>query len=315
MLDSAKRPIPLVALTLLVLATLFGGTTLAQEPPEIPEDQPAHLVIETEGNVRISRVGWDILAESPIFAGSSLQEGDYLVFSGSSRAVILCADLTVQEQFADGVPDCVTQPETPAFHFADRLEWLPETTRVQVSDATVIPDDTADVTIEQIPSDDLDTLTALQQDIIETDGLAPETTAFALANLYARYDLYFDAIALLTEQEAIQCTERAIVRPEGVSQVLEAPAAYLRLGEWSYYINDLASGERYFTCAFQLAEEIGDTGYAALAAVRLGDITDDETQAAVFYQNAIDRFATLEADEAVDQLLGICGTRNCTDPR
>jgi hypothetical protein len=296
----------------LLLITTYGGVTAQSDSGE---DEVAHLLLQVEGTVTVSRDGWDILADSVAVSGSNLREGDYLVFSGSSRAVILCADLKLVEQFADGVANCISDPQTPAFYYADAIEWMPvtETQTVIVKADTSIPADAPAMQTASLSAEDGQSLATLQQSIGAL-GLEPEVQSYVMANLYARYELYYDAINELLQNETVQCIDRAVVRPTGSSSIFESPVTYIRLGEWNQFIGNVEASQRFFACGFQLAEELGDTGNAALAAARSGDVTTSNDEVS-YYQQAIDRFASLDATENIDVLLGICGSRSCTDPR
>ncbi len=295
------------------IVALLPGLVSAQDDSERAAEA-SHILLAVEGSVSVSRNGWDILEDSLAPPATSLREGDFLVFAGSSSAVILCADLTLAEQFADGVVECSPDPENPAFYYADNVEWMSsEPLVVAITPETQLPPDTGDVQLVQLSAEDQETLAA-QMTAVDGLGLEPDATVFVLASLYARYGLYYDAINILLTHDAIQCRDRAIVRPTGDNPVLESPVSYLRLGEWHYFTGDQAASERFFTCARQLANDIQDEGNAALAAARLGDVTleGDPFQ---FYQEAIDYYAALGANTDVDALLDFCGSRNCTDPR
>ncbi len=301
----------LLAIIIMLIAT-YGGVTAQSDPNE---NEVAHLLLQVEGTVNVSRDGWDIRADSLAASGSNLREGDYLVFSGSSRAVILCADLTVVEQFADGVANCISDPPTPAFYYSDLIEWMPAdgTSTVTIKPDTTILANAPAIQTQSLSSEDSQTLSTLQQGIAGLN-LESEIQSYVTANLYTGYNLYYDAINELLQNDSVQCIERAVVRPTGESSIFESPVTYIRLGEWHYFIGDVEASQRFFACAFQLAEELGDTGNAALAASRSGDVTTNNDEV-TYYQQAIDRYATLDADENIEILLGICGSRSCTDPR
>ena len=305
------KQLGVLALILMLIAT-YGGATAQSDPIE---SEVAHLLLQVEGTVRISREGWNIRADSPAATGSYLREGDYLVFSGSGRAVILCSDLTLAEQYADGVANCISDPQTPAFYYADSIEWIPQTTAqvVMTKSDTIIPSDAPTVQTESLSAEDSQTLTTLQQTIAGLN-LEPDVRSYVNASLFARYHLYYDAIQELLQNEGVQCIDRAVVRPTGEGLILESPVTYIRLGEWHYFIGDVEASQRFFSCAFQVAEELGDTGNAALAASRSGDVTTNNDEV-TYYQQAIDRFATLDAEDSIQTLLSICGSRSCTDPR
>ena len=296
----------------LLLISISSGVTAQSDSGE---DEVAHLLLQVEGTVTVSRDGWDILADSLAVSGSNLREGDYLVFSASSRAVILCADLSLAEQFADGVANCISDPQIPAFYYADAIEWMPETDTqtIIVKADTSIPASAPAMQTESLSAEDSQTLASLEQSIASL-GLELEVQSYVTATLYARYHLYYDAINELLQNETVQCIERAVVRPTGSSMIFESPVTYIRLGEWHQFIGDVEASQRFFACGFQLAEELGDTGNAALAAARSGDVTTSDDQVN-YYQQAIDRFASLDAIESIEVLLGICGSRSCTDPR
>lgn len=295
---------------LIVLTMVLPGVMVAQEETETPV---AHLVVSLEGTINVSREGWDILAESPVVPGTSLRPGDYLVFSGSSEAVVLCADLTLAEQFADGVVSCRPNLENPAFYYADGLDWMLAENAVAVTGASPVPADPGDVQLVPLTDEEIATLSQMETTLTQL-GLEPGVDVFAKANLWARYQLYYDAVALLLEQEAVQCTERPVVRPTGEVPILESSVTYLRLGEWSHYIGLDDASLRFFNCALQLATEANDVGNIALASARLGDMAPAE-EAIQHYQVAIDAYAALQADEAVETVLEFCGSRNCADPR
>jgi hypothetical protein len=295
-----------------LLVSRLGPAGLAQAQAPATES-PAHLLLLIEGTVGVSREGWSLLAQSPAVVGTSLREGDYLVFSGASRAVILCADLTISEQFADGVAKCSPNPANPAFYYPDSLEWFPNTLMVMTTPDTVLPADTEGVQLAALAVDDLTALNTLLN-TVTTLQFDADVDAYVRASIYARYGLYYDALNMLITQEGLQCREATIVRPTGQSAILESPTVYLRAGEWFYFTGDREASERFFTCARQLALNMSDTGNAALAAARLGDVTSDPNPFQ-FYQEAISGFASLQASETVDGLLILCGVRNCSDPR
>lgn len=297
-----------LVIAMITMALLPGGVSAQSSDKEL-----AHLLIGVQGTVGVSREGWNILAQSPAIPGMSIREGDYLVFSGESRAVVLCADLTIREEFSDGVTKCSPNPSAPAFYYPDDVDWLPDTLTVAVASGSTLPEDTGAVQLVQLSADDESALSSLLGSVGGL-GLDSDVEAYVVANVLARYDLYYDAINTLTQQPELQCQSADVVRPTGDSAILESPAAYLRLGEWYYFTDDMEASQRYFTCARQLALNNGDTGSAALAAARLGDVTNDQDPFQ-FYQEAINGFATLEADRAVSALLETCGSRNCTDPR
>jgi hypothetical protein len=292
--------------------TTYGGVTAQSDSGE---DEVAHLLLQVEGAVTVSRDGWDINADSLAVSGSNLREGDYLVFSASSRAVILCADLTLVEQFADGVANCISDPQMPAFYYADGIEWMPETDTqtLFVKVDTSIPADAPAMQTASLAAEDNQALATLQQSIGAL-GLDPEIQSYVMANLYARYGLYYDAINELVQFDTLQCVDRAVVRPTGSSAIFESPVTYVRLGEWHNFIGNVEASQRFFSCGFQLAEELGDTGNAALSAARSGDVTTNNDEVS-YYQQSINRFASLDANENIEVLLGICGSRSCTDPR
>ena len=305
------KTLSFLGLILMLLAT-YGGVT-AQTDSE--EAEVAHLLIQVEGTVTVSRDGWDINADSLAPAGSNLREGDYLVFSGSGSAVILCADLSLFEQYADGVVDCISDPQMPAFYYADGIEWIPtsDTPVVMVKGDTVIPSNAPSMQTEPLSSEDSQGLSTLQQEVVAL-GLDPDIQSYVMANLYARYGLYYDAINEILQHESVQCIDRAVVRPTGENLIFESPVTYIRLGEWHHFIGQADASQRFFACAFQLSEELGDPGDAALAAARSGDVTTNNDEVS-YYQQAIDRYALLDANDSIETLLGICGSRSCTDPR
>lgn len=310
-LGGQPKILGILALVLMLIAS-YGGVTAQTDSGE---SEVAHLLLAVDGTVTVSRDGWDILADSLAPPGSNLREGDYLVFSGSGSALILCADLSVFEQYSDGVVNCISDPQMPAFYYADSVEWMPEenSPSVMVKADTTIPANAPSIQTQSLSGEDDQALSGLLQNVAGL-GLEPDVQSYVTAALYDRYGLYYDAINEILQNDSIQCVERAVVRPTSENLIMESPVTYIRLGEWHHFIGDVEASQRFFACAFQLAEELGDTGNAALAAARSGDVTTSDDQVS-YYQQAIDRFASLDANENIEELLGICGSRSCTDPR
>lgn len=298
-----------VALGMLLLMPNLVAAQNNSNSPEV-----AHVVLEVEGTVGVSRDGWNVLSQTAVVPGMALRASDYLIFSGASQVKVLCADLSIQEVFSDGVVKCTSNPSHPAFYYVDMLDWLPDTNTVTTTAETVLPDEVSEaIELETLSSADTATLNS-QRATIEALNLDDDIEAYVLASLYARYGLYYDAITTVSAHEDLQCKDVALVRSLGASAMLESPTVYLRLGEWYYFVDDLANSEQMLTCSQQLATSNNDIGHVALASARLGDITTDGNPF-TFYQQAIDSFAQLQANNAVDNLLQTCGSRNCSDPR
>jgi hypothetical protein len=68
---------------------------------------PANLVVQSEGSVKVKRPGWT--AYAPVVFGTGLQPGDLLNLGESSHAKVVCSDLTLHEvrTGVDAVP-CIS---------------------------------------------------------------------------------------------------------------------------------------------------------------------------------------------------------------
>jgi hypothetical protein len=305
----------LMLTTVLVISLVLPGLASAQSDDE----EIAHLLLVVEGTVNVNREGWDDYNTfSPAYSGTPIRARDYLQVTGNSRAVILCADLTIVEQFADGVVDCNSNPNPAAFIYFNSVLWdeTPQPTPTVVSQST-LPPEADGVSTEDLDDNSLAVVNSGLQALANI-GLDDESYTYATANLLATYGLYYDAINVLVNTGELDCTvQRAFVEPDtsdGVISAFESPQVYLRLGEWYHTINGQEASERYLNCAFELSGQLGDIANQALAAARLGDLSTETSDKIFWYQQAINLYAPLTATNSIQSLIEACGSSNCTQP-
>lgn len=299
------------ALTVMIgIGALLPGAIHAQDDDDV---QPANIIINTEGVTSYNRATWDDPnADNLALPGTPLHSDDYVLVSGDSTALVICADLSTVELLANGTPECNSNPDNPAFITFDRLDWDPTEIDILVTDEIVLPDGIDEID-NTTPANNIDLVndyaSAIQQLPVNTDA-----QMYARAYMLASNGLYLDAINALQELEGLQCTEqRPFVEIDDVT-ITSSPTTYLRLGEWFAIAGNTEISERYLQCATEAAGEIGDDVTYALALVRLATLSGDADVAAGLYQEAIDRFDSLTATEAMETLLDLCGSANCTRP-
>lgn len=298
---------------ILTLIPLAGGVTAQGDKKEV-----SHLLLATSGTVNVNREGWDDYNMfSPAFPGTPVRARDYLQVTGNSQAVILCADLTVVEQYADGIVECNSNPNPTAFIYSNEVMWddVPQPDPAATALSTVPSGSDGVPTISISPEDETILNSGLAA--LSSMGLDEEALAYATANLYAQFGLYYDAINTILATSTRQCVERPFVEPntsDGVISVFESPTTYIRLGEWYHLIEGTEASEQFLNCAFELAGRLDDTASQALAAARLGDFSTDAADKIGWYQQAINLYSPLTASSSVQSLLTACGSSNCSLP-
>ncbi len=299
-----------LAVTLIPLA---GGVTAQSDDEEI-----THLLLATSGTVGVNREGWDDYNTfSPAFPGTPVRARDYLQVTGNSQAVILCADLTIVEQYADGIVECNSNPNPTAFIYSNDVMWndVPQPDPAATPLSTVPSGSDGVPTVSISPEDEAILNSGLAA--LGSMGLDEESLAYATANLYAQFGLYYDAINTILATSTRQCVERPFVEADtsdGVISMFESPTTYIRLGEWYHMIEGEEASEQLLNCAFELAGLLGDTASQALAAARLGDFSTDAADKIGWYQQAINLYSPLTASSSVQSLLEACGSSNCSLP-
>lgn len=297
------------ALTLMIgVGVLLPGVVRAQGDDEA---QPANIVIVVEGEASYNRAGWDDFnVNNFALPGTPLHPDDYLRVPGDSAVLVICADLSTEELLADGTPECNIVPENPAFIAFDALDW--DLTDVTIL-VTTVPDN-VDEDIDLELTDDVGQITAYAA-AIQALPIDSDAQVYALAYMLASNGFYLDAINALQNLEGLQCTEQTPeVEINGDVTITSAPTTYLRLGEWYAIAGNTDVGERYLQCARQVADETGDQVTYALASVRLASLASEADDAAALYQGAIERFNALTATDAVETVLELCESANCTRP-
>ncbi|HEX3052511.1 MAG TPA: tetratricopeptide repeat protein [Aggregatilineaceae bacterium] len=305
-------------ISLLVLVAMLltgaGVTATAQKSSDA-----VHLVlsVESDGGVNINRFNWDVQALAPVYPGTSVGASDFLELMGRSRVVVLCTDLQIVEQLNSEVPRCNPYPKVTAFFAADDPSWTPDSGPVMVFDPAALPEgiDASAAELETLSGNALDETNTLTQ-TIQGLGLSAEAEAFAVASVYRTEGLYLDAIATLLDVPNIECQRpRGVTAPTGTDRPLaKSPVLYLRLGELYQLIGQDEDAGRYYECAAVLAEALQDPANLGLAFARWANLSEDPGQAIQFYQNAINNFATLGAADFANDMLEVCGSRNCTMP-
>src|SRR6266704_2540429 len=89
------RPLPLVLLLLLQFSPLWLLLQAKLLGTENDAGQAVNLAVFIEGQVSVKRKGWTSYA--PVVFGTSLRRGDLLRLDDSSRAKVVCSDLTLHE--------------------------------------------------------------------------------------------------------------------------------------------------------------------------------------------------------------------------
>lgn len=314
---SKKRLISGVIALLMVVGVLLPGTALAQPRlQDSDEPQPAFLVIQVDGgaeNITLNRSTWDDLnATITVFPSMTVLSRDYVYINGSASLRILCADLTVAELFSNGVADCAENPDNPAFVNMDTLDWNPQDVEVFVRDTSEVPAETDGVETTSVDSNTLSLVEGYEATIVGLN-LDDEIQAYALAVMYATHGMYYDAINTLQTADNLQCVQqRPSARLDGDMSAFETPAPYLRLGEWYAVTGGEEASLRYLGCAQELAVSQNDLWDGATALARLAVQTDDAAQKTELYQQAIDNYLQLSASDAVDAMIELCGSANCS---
>ncbi|MCI0712470.1 MAG: hypothetical protein L0154_20105 [Chloroflexi bacterium] len=296
------------ALTLMIgVGVLLPGAVRAQGDDNA---QPANIIITIEGETSYNRSTWDDPSVNNFaLPGTPLHLDDYLRVPGDSTVLVICADLSTVPLLADDTPECNVVPENPAFIAFDALDWDLTDVNILATDETDVPQG-VDVEI----TDDVDQVNAYAT-AIQALPLDDDAQVYALAYMRASNGFYLDAINELQSLEDLQCTEeRREVEINGDVTITSAPTTYLRLGEWFAIAGNTDVGERYLNCARAVADETGDQVTYALASVRLATLTSDADTATGYYQEAIERFNALTATDAMETVLDLCGSANCTRP-
>ncbi|MBI5931860.1 MAG: hypothetical protein HY862_21300 [Chloroflexi bacterium] len=303
-----------LAVSLLTLT----GVVSAQPRQQSNEQEVTHLLLAVSGTVNINREGWDDYNTfSPAFPGTPVRARDYLQVAGNSQAIILCADLTVVEQYADGIVQCDSNPNPTAFVYLNEAVWkdAPQPAPAATSLST-IPENANGVSTTTLSSQDEAILNAALS-ALSSLGLDEESLAYATANLYAQFGLYYDAINTILATSTRQCVERPFVdadTSDGVISVFESPMTYIRLGEWYHMIDGADASDQFLHCGFELAGTLADIASQALAAARLADFSTDATDKINWYQQAINLYAPLTDSGSLQSLIEACGSSNCTLP-
>ncbi|MBN2303188.1 MAG: tetratricopeptide repeat protein [Anaerolineae bacterium] len=300
----------LILVTALAPAAAQGGD----------RSDPAHLIVsmQSDGEVRINRMDWDVNAFAPVFPGAAVRGSDYVDLSGRTAVLILCNDLTLLDQRGSEVPRCDPYAYSPVFYYPDDPDWEPALppTVVTLPGSAAPPEFTGSANRNELTGGELDSVLANTETIL---GLDLDTTghAFALAMYYYGQGMTFDAITILTALPDLECSDRRpTVDPpgNGVLTLVKSPVVYLRLGELYQSLGQDDVAGRYYRCGADLASALGDPADEALALARQANLQADPVTAIDLYQSAINRYAALGALDAANLLLEICGSRNCTLP-
>ncbi|MBN1680695.1 MAG: tetratricopeptide repeat protein [Anaerolineae bacterium] len=315
------------AFLVLFLAVLLAGGPGASRQVIAQDGGPelAHLVLDVinDGDARINRMDWDVNAFAPLFPATSVRESDYIDISGRTTLTILCADLTLIEQRGSEVPRCQPYPAVAAFYYVDDPSWsgpdAPVTVVVSSPDAAGIPPEVRNPSAYSLDplTDDEMAQVAGAVGTITGLGVSPEAQAFALSSYYRGQGMIFDSLAALLVLPDLGCSERRpfVDPPAGIERPLvQSPALYVRLGEIFQVLGQNEDALRYYRCATELAETVGDPANTALAYARQANLMEDSEQATQFYQVAIDNYMSLGALASANTMLEICGSRNCTLP-
>lgn len=300
------------------LVTWASGVT-AQPSRQSGDEEITHLLLVTSGTVNVNREGWDDYNTfSTAYPGTPVRARDYLQVTGNSQAIILCADLTLVEQYADGIVQCDSNPNPSAYIYSNAVIWdeVPQPTPAATALSTIPPGANGVSSPASLSSEDEAILNSGLSALAGL-GLDEELLTYATANFYARFGLYYDAINTILATSTRQCVERPFVdadTSDGVISIFESPTAYIRMGEWYQLIDGVETSEQFLNCAFELAGTLGDTASQALAAARLGDFSSDPTQKIGWYQQAINLYSPLTATSSVQALLEACGSANCSMP-
>lgn len=316
---------------LLIVFVLLGLVALGSGAPAYVTAQgdygpePAHLVmsVDGEGDARLNRMDWDVNAWAPLYPGTGVRANDYIDLSGKATVSILCADLTLIEQRGSEVPRCYAAPE-PTFIYLDDPGWVPspeETQTVVVfsSDLSGLPPEILNpggVNLNELTGDEASRVSA-QRDTILALNLSPEAQAVALSSLYRTQGMTFDAISVLITLPEIGCsTRRPFIEPpaEGERPLLQLPVVYIRLGESFQILGQTEDAQRYYNCAGELAQTLGDPANGALAFARQANMAEELAVKTQLYQSAINNYMQLGAVEDADVMLNRCGSSNCTMP-
>jgi hypothetical protein len=314
----------LVGVIILVLIAVMPGIPHGVTAMQGTTSDPIHLVlsVESDGDVTINRIDWNVNGLSPVYPGTGVRGSDYLNLSGRSTLSVLCTDLQLIDQRNSEAPRCNTYPSITAFFYADDPTWTPSSgaPTVVVTDPPTIP---PEVTTD-LGAFNLQTLSGDQQaqvsqvtNTIMSLGVDTAAQAVALSSYYTSQEMYFDAIGVMTSLPDLQCTAQRpkVQAPEGGKRpLLQSPVVYLRLGELFQMIGQIQDAQRYYQCAQELSDGLSDTADSALAYARLANVWPDPGQAIQFYQTSINLYVQLGATDYANSLLEICGSRNCTMP-
>ena len=306
------------ALTILLLMGVVSVPVFAEPTRQNDDKLPVHIIIGVDGEwsaITLNRSDWeDFNATNAVHPGMALQDRDYVGVSGDNALLILCADLSESELFANGVAEC-SATDTPAFVNMDTPLWSNEGVDTLIaSDAIVMPENAGDIT--PILADE-DTIAQMSETVnsVGALGLEPGTEAYVGAYALASQGFYLDAVNTLLAVDDLQCSERrAFVDVVDGDSIYESPSVYLRMGEWYGVLGNLEVSARYFQCAIDVAEANDDALSAGLGYSRLAVVTEDAVERTAHYQAAIDNFNILSAEGAVESLLDACGSANCSAP-
>jgi hypothetical protein len=228
----------------------------------------------------------------------------------------------VIEQLGSEVPRC--NPVTdPAFEYVDDPTWMPEDGPLSVvvvsSDISGLPAeilDPAAFNFNELVGDELEAV-AQATDTILSIPTTTEAQAIALSNYYRNEGLLFDAISVLVTLPDIGCTSRrpSVDPPSGPElPLLQTPVVYLRLGELFQMLGQVEDATRYYRCAADLSDALGDPANAALAYARLASLAEALETKTQLYQFSINNYAALGASDNATAMLDRCGSSNCALP-
>jgi tetratricopeptide (TPR) repeat protein len=309
----------MLILVIITVVAVGGSATAQGNSPE-----PAYLVLSVDegADAVVSRNGWDVAAWSPLMPGASLRLGEYVQLSGRTTIVVLCSDLTVLEQRSSEAPRCNRYPEFDAFVYLDDPTWIPDTTPAPVNvistDPATFPEVVSAQNLNLVPlsGDKAAEVEQRVSAILDLD-VPDEAKVFALGSYYRAEGMLIDALGALTAMPSLECTAQrpTVELPAADERTLtQSPVLYLRLGELYQMIGQIEDAARNYDCAITLAEGLSDPADAGLAYARRATLSTDPAEALQFYQQAINYYVTLGAVDSANEVLEICGSRNCTLP-
>ncbi len=306
----------------IVIAVVVGPRVIGVTAQGTPEPASLVLTVDNGADARLNRMDWDVNAWSLLLPGTSIRGSDYIDLAGRTTVRVLCPDLTVLDQRGSEVPQCNPYPAVTAFFYVDDPAW---TAHGQNTAITVLPADIASLPADLDPgSYGAQELSGAGLDLVRNGigtiqglDLPDDAKAFALSSLYRSQGALLDAVGVLTALPDIGCTERrpSVDAPTGDARpMVQSPVLYLRLGELYELLGLTSNASLQYQCALDLSNALGDTADAALASARWANIATDPGQAIQFYQQSINAYAQLGAQQDMQAVLDVCGLRNCTPP-